>query len=155
MPLTPDQCAALEDATKDTRAYLFVLIGLYTGLRREEICGLRWSDLDLNATAPHLTVNNAVRFDGGKGIFPSPLKTKAAHRTIPLPSKLADALRAAKSKSNSVFVVPAKMVQMLVSRLYVISWQLSGGAQSKLQRPPLRKRLKSAAHKSSRRWTSR
>lgn len=108
VPLTPDQCAALEDATKDTRAYLFVLIGLYTGLRREEICGLRWSDLDLNATAPHLTVNNAVRFDGGKGIFPSPLKTKAAHRTIPLPSKLADALRAAKSKSNSVFVVPAK-----------------------------------------------
>lgn len=108
VPLTPEQCAALEDATKGTRAYLFVLIGLYTGLRREEICGLRWSDLDLNAAAPHLTVNNAVRFDGGKGIFPSPLKTKAAHRTIPLPSKLADALRAAKSKSNSVFVVPAK-----------------------------------------------
>ena len=108
MPLTPEQCAALEDATKGTRAYLFVLIGLYTGLRREEICGLRWSDLDLNAAAPHLTVNNAVRFDGGKGIFPSLLKTKAAHRTIPLPSKLADALRAAKSKSNSVFVVPAK-----------------------------------------------
>ena len=108
VPLTPEQCAALEDATKGTRAYLFVLIGLYTGLRREEICGLRWSDLDLNAAAPHLTINNAVRFEGGKGIFPSPLKTKAAHRTIPLPSKLADALRAAKSKSNSVFVVPAK-----------------------------------------------
>ena len=64
--------------------------------------------MDLNAAAPHLTINNAVRFEGGKGIFPSPLKTKAAHRTIPLPSKLADALRAAKSKSNSVFVVPAK-----------------------------------------------
>ena len=66
VPLTPEQCAALEDATKGTRAYLFVLIGLYTGLRREEICGLRWSDLDLNAAAPHLTVNNAVRFDGGR-----------------------------------------------------------------------------------------
>mgnify|MGYP000396019556 FL=1 len=36
VPLTPEQCAALEDATKGTRAYLFVLIGLYTGLRREE-----------------------------------------------------------------------------------------------------------------------
>ncbi len=93
VPLTPEQCAALEDATKGTRAYLFMLIGLYTGLRREEICGLRWSDLILNAAAPHLTVNNAVRFDGGKGIFPSLLKTKAAHRTIPLPSKLADAPR--------------------------------------------------------------
>lgn len=107
-PLTPEQCAALEAATEGTRAYLFVLLGLYTGLRREEICGLRWSDVDLNAAAPHLTVNNAVRFEGGTGIFPSPLKTKAAHRTIPLPGKLAEALRAAKSKSNSVFVVPAK-----------------------------------------------
>ena len=108
IPLTPEQCAALEAATEGTRAYLFVLLGLYTGLRREEICGLRWSDVDLNADTPHLTVNNAVRFEGGRGIFPSPLKTKAAHRTIPLPGKLSDALRAAKSKSNSVFVVPAK-----------------------------------------------
>lgn len=108
VPLTPEQCDALEEAIKGTRAYLFVLLGLYTGLRREEICGLRWSDVELNATTPHLTVNNAVRFEGGKGIFPSPLKTKAAHRTIPLPAKLTDALRSAKANSNSVFVVPAK-----------------------------------------------
>lgn len=108
VPLTPEQCAALEEATKGTRAYLFILIGLYTGLRREEICGLRWCDIDLNDTAPHLTVNNAVRFENGTGIFPSPLKTKAAHRTIPLPAKLAAALREAKTTATSVFVIPAK-----------------------------------------------
>lgn len=108
VPLTTEQCAALEAATKGTRAYLFILLGLYAGLRREEICGLRWNDIELNKDVPYLTVNNAVRFEGGKGVFPSPLKTKAAHRTIPLPGKLVDALRVAKSKSNSVFVVPAK-----------------------------------------------
>lgn len=108
VPLTPAQCEALEEATKGTRAYLFILLGLYAGLRREEICGLRWCDVDLIAKTPSLTVNNAVRFENNQGIFPSPLKSKASHRTIPLPAKLADALREAKSTSNSVFVVPAR-----------------------------------------------
>lgn len=107
-PLTPAQCEALEQAIKGTRAYLFVLLGLYAGLRREEICGLRWSDIHLKAEAPYLTVNHAVRFEKGKGIFPSPLKTKAAHRTIPLPLPLAQALQEAKRNSSSVFVVPSQ-----------------------------------------------
>ena len=108
IPLSPDQCTALEAATKGTRAYLFILLGLYAGLRREEICGLRWNDVDLKSKTPSLTVNNAVRFENNEGIFPSPLKTKAAHRTIPIPSKLADELRAAKKKSSSPFVIPAR-----------------------------------------------
>lgn len=108
VPLTPTQCEALEEATKGTRAHLFILLGLYAGLRREEICGLRWCDVDLTARTPSLTVNNAVRFENNQGIFPSPLKTKASHRTIPLPAKLAEALRAAKATSSSVFVVPAR-----------------------------------------------
>jgi len=106
-PLTPEQCKALLEATKGTRAYLFIMLGLYTGLRREEICGLRWVDVDLTATPPHLTVNNAVRFEGTKGVFPSPLKTKAAHRTIPLPAVLAAALAEEKKQTKSVFVVPS------------------------------------------------
>lgn len=108
VPLTPEQCEALEEAVKGTRAYTFVMLGLYAGLRREEICGLRWCDVDLTAKTPSLTVNHAVRFENNQGIFPSPLKSKASHRTIPLPAKLAEALRDAKSVSNSVFVVPAR-----------------------------------------------
>lgn len=108
VPLTPDQCDALEEATKGTRAYVFVMLGLYAGLRREEICGLRWCDIDLSSKTPSLTGNNAVRFENNQGIFPSPLKSKASHRTIPLPAKLAETLREAKSVSNSVFVVPAR-----------------------------------------------
>lgn len=107
-PLTPDQCAALEAAVEGTRAKLFVLLGLYAGLRREEICGLRWCDVDLAGKAPSLTVNHAVRFENNQGIFPSPLKTKASHRTIPLPARLAQALREARADSGSVFVVPAR-----------------------------------------------
>ena len=106
-PLTPEQCKALEDATKGTRAYIFVMLGIYAGLRREEICGLRWCDVDLKAIPPRLTVSNAVRFEGSKGIFPSPLKTNAAHRTIPLPPQLAAALQESRQNSHSVFVIPS------------------------------------------------
>lgn len=107
VPLTPEQCQALEEATKGTKAYLFVMLGLYAGLRREEICGLRWCDIDLDAAPPRLTVNNAVRFEGNQGVFPAPLKTAAAHRTIPLPPQLTAALMDAKRTARSVFVVPA------------------------------------------------
>ena len=103
--LTYEQCTQLEDAVKGTRAYIFVMLGLYAGLRREEICGLQWKDVNLKADPPRLTVNNAVQFTGGKAVFPSPLKSKAAHRTIPLPSNLAQALREEMAKSNSFFVV--------------------------------------------------
>lgn len=106
-PLTPEQSKALLEATKGTRAYLFIMLGLYAGLRREEICGLRWVDVDLTGNPPHLTVNNAVRFEGTKAVFPSPLKTRAAHRTIPLPAALAAALAEEKKQTKSVFVVPS------------------------------------------------
>lgn len=105
--LTVDQCAQLEAALEGTRAYVFVMLGLYAGLRREEICGLQWSDIDLKANPPRLTVNNAVRFSTGRAFFPAPLKSKAAHRTIPLPPKLASALIEEKRHSNSFFVVHA------------------------------------------------
>lgn len=103
--LTPAQCAQLEAAVRGTRAYPFVMLGLYAGLRREEICGLRWSDIDLSATPPRLTVTNAVRFEKNQAIFPSPLKSKAAHRTIPIPPNLEQALREERTHSNSLFVI--------------------------------------------------
>lgn len=105
--LTVEQCAQLEAAVKGTRAYIYVMLGLYAGLRREEICGLQWKDIDLAAKPARLTVNNAMRFSGDKAVFPSPLKSKAAHRTIPIPANLEAALRAEKTKSNSFFVIHA------------------------------------------------
>ena len=106
VPLTPEQSQKLVDATRSTKAHLFVLLALYAGLRREEICGLRWSDIDLRSSPPRLTVNNVVRFEGNKGVFSSKLKSPAAHRTVPLPAPLADALRIAKNTASSVFVIP-------------------------------------------------
>lgn len=104
--LTREQCAQLEEAVRGTRAYIFVMLGLYAGLRREEILGLQWSDIDLQADPPRLTVNNALRLSGGRAEFPAPLKSRAAHRTIPLPPNLVEALKAEPRKGQFVLHGP-------------------------------------------------
>lgn len=106
-PLTVEQCAQLEAAVAGTRAYIFVMLGLYAGLRREEICGLQWKDIDLEADPPRLTVNNAIQFSGGKAVLSPTLKSSAAYRTIPLPPCLADALQDERERSKSLFVIHA------------------------------------------------
>lgn len=44
---TPEQLGALLDLVSGTRLELPVYICAYLGLRRGELCGLRWSDVDL------------------------------------------------------------------------------------------------------------
>ncbi len=107
MPLTAEQSFELFDAVKGTRAYLFVGLGLFTGLRREEIMGLKWDCIFLNAKIPYLSVKRAVHFEGQRGILDDKLKTASACRDIPIPEVLVSALIEAKQTTSSVMVVPS------------------------------------------------
>lgn len=86
--LTCEQQAALEEAVKGTRAETFVLLGLYAGLRREEILALRWDQLELQRDPPCLSVRYAVRWEHNQPVVSNELKTAAAYRTIPIPDIL-------------------------------------------------------------------
>jgi len=46
-PPTPEQYGAVLDAIEGDRWYTLVLVAGHSGLRRGELCGLRWSDIDL------------------------------------------------------------------------------------------------------------
>jgi Site-specific recombinase XerD len=102
--LTDDQVITLLDAIKDTPAYLFCMIGIYSGLRREEIMGLQWDCVHLDDT-PRIDVRRAVRFVHNRPELSEKLKTKASRRTVPIPQPLADCLKLEKEKSISDFVV--------------------------------------------------
>src|SRR5205085_11931314 len=65
------------------------------GLRRGEILGLHWSDIDLDAGT--LRVNQAQQRVNGKLILSEP-KTEKSRRALPLPSLLIAALRAHRSR---------------------------------------------------------
>ncbi|UIP49196.1 hypothetical protein LZF93_07895 [Bifidobacterium longum] len=57
--LTDEQVERLLDTIRDLPPYVFVMIGLYAGLRREEILALQWDSVYLDAEAPYLTVRRA------------------------------------------------------------------------------------------------
>ena len=103
--LTDEQVKRLLDAIRDLPPYVFVMIGLYAGLRREEILALQWDSVYLDAEAPYLTVRRAWHTEHNRPVILTELKTKAAQRNIPLPDCLVECLKEAKKKSTSDYVV--------------------------------------------------
>ena len=65
-----------------------------TGLRRGEVAGLRWSDIDLAARTLQIS-STRLRF--GKHLVEDTPKSRASRRTLPIPDHLAAALRAARA----------------------------------------------------------
>jgi integrase len=87
--LTKPEIAILLHAAEGTSLYMIVLVGVTTGMRRGEILGLRWPDIDLRAA--RLTVNQSLERLKGKTTFKSP-KTTGSRRTITLPTLTVEAL---------------------------------------------------------------
>ena len=103
--LTDEQVKKLLEAIKGLPPYVFVMIGLYAGLRREEILGLQWDCVFLDAEAPYLSVRRAWHTEHNRPVILTELKTKAAKRDVPLPKCLLECLKEAKVNSKSDYVV--------------------------------------------------
>ena len=103
--LTDEQVSVLLDTVKGLPPYVFIMIGLYAGLRREEILALQWDCVFLDAPTPYISVQRAWRAYHSKPEISTVLKTKAARRDVPIPKYLVDCLREAKTASKSDFVI--------------------------------------------------
>lgn len=103
--LTDSQAKRLLEAIKGLPPYVFVMIGLYAGLRREEILGLQWDCVHLDCPAPYLSVQRAWHIENNRPVILTELKTAAARRDIPLPPQLVECLLEAKSSSKSQYVI--------------------------------------------------
>jgi len=93
--LTEAQVQALYDACRTDQQRLFILVCIDTGMRKGEVLGLRWDEIDFRLGKITLGNQDAKRTKSGKA------------RIIPLTKRLKDALlvtlRAQKGSSQFVF----------------------------------------------------
>ena len=102
--LSADQLAAFLLEAKHSGVFEMYYIELATGLRRGELLGLKWEDIDF--TAQTLRVRRQVGRINGE-VREAPLKTKNAYRTISLGTDTVDILKQQREKQpSSAYVFP-------------------------------------------------
>jgi integrase len=121
--LSDQQVAVLLEAIKGLPPYLFVMIGLYAGLRREEALALQWDCVFLDEPTPYISVRRAWRTEHNRPVISTTLKTKAARRDIPIPKCLVDCLREVKETSVSEYVISDSNGEPLSASQFQRVWQ--------------------------------
>lgn len=117
--------AVYGDYSPKDAMYVGVLLAFYAGLRRGEICGLRWNDVDFFKHA--ITVRTAIgvgKGDSLKGGYAKSPKNKSSNRTFPMLPQLEEALKLRKElikPKDSWFVIGEEeqfMLPQQYSRLF-------------------------------------
>ena len=88
---TFDEIDAFLDSVEDARLHMVALLGLCLGLRKGEIFGLDWSDVDFEKRLVHVQ-RTCVYEKGGYKLMPP--KTRESNRYIPMRKRLYDELYA-------------------------------------------------------------
>lgn len=104
--LSSDQLAAFLNEAKRTGTFELYYIDLATGLRRGELLGLKWQDIDLDSGVIH--VHRQVGRINGK-VQEAPLKTKNAYRNISIGADAVSILREKKKQDGgrSAYAFPS------------------------------------------------
>jgi len=93
-PWTTDEVKAFLRGIREHRLFAVLLLSLM-GMRPAEVCGLRWSDIDLAAGV--LTIANTRTLVAGRMVEKSP-KTANSRRVLPIPAPVVEALKAMKRR---------------------------------------------------------
>jgi integrase len=91
-PLSADEARRLLDAAKGYRLEALYVLVVHTGMRRGELLGLKWSDVDLEGGTVSVR-RTLTRTDNGKGVALGDPKTKRSRRTVRLTREATEALR--------------------------------------------------------------
>lgn len=92
---TPEEAARFLEAIQEDRLYALFYVALGTGLRRGELLGLRWQDVDLNEG--RLTVRQEI-VRKSKGTLVKAPKTEKSRATISLSRGVVEVLKKHKAR---------------------------------------------------------
>lgn len=90
-PWSVDELTRFRAAASDHRLSALFLLAYGMGLRRGEILGLRWSDVDLDGGMLHVR-QTLQRLGADTGRVLGPPKTARSRRSVPLPATVRDEL---------------------------------------------------------------
>lgn len=88
--------------SRNEKVYIPLLIIVCFGLRRSEICGLKWSDIDFKSQT--MRISRAIVKGRERKSYEKGTKSYAGTRTLPMPEHLTLALAEEKEKSQSEYV---------------------------------------------------
>ena len=104
--LPAEQLAAFLNEAKKTGTYEMYYLDLATGMRRGELLGLKWKDIDFDHGVIHIR-RQVARLNGT--VQEAPLKTKNSYRNISIGADAVEFLKQKKEQDNgkSVYVFPS------------------------------------------------
>ena len=101
--LPPESLGTFFEEARRSGVFELYYIDLATGLRRGELLGLKWSDIDLDRGIIH--VRRQVLRQNGK-VVEAPLKTKNSYRNIAIGADAIKVLKGMEQKEEYVFPSP-------------------------------------------------
>lgn len=87
---TPDQLQQLLEAAQSSNINLPVVLAVTCGMRRGEVCGLRWQDISFDKSI--LFVRNSLDWENSQ-LKLRPVKTSTSERSVKLPQLALDVLK--------------------------------------------------------------
>ena len=104
--IPPDKLTSFFDEAKESGVFELYYIDLLTGLRRGELLGLKWDDVDLKNGILHVR-RQIMRQNGA--VVEAPLKTKNSYRSIAIPADAVEVLKTQREKvgCGSEYVFPS------------------------------------------------
>ena len=102
--LPAEQLASFLREAKESGVYELYYIALATGLRRGELLGLKWKDVDLDIGIIRVQ-RQVARIDGE--VVEAPLKTKNSYRNIPISGDAVEILKTQKKNVAGEYVFPS------------------------------------------------
>lgn len=102
--LTHEEMQRFLIQAKENDFYELALLEFATGMRRGEICALKWSDLNFKTGELHIQ-RQVCHVEGSLHI--SKPKTKSSERTIILPTAVVNVLREHKEHTDSEWIFPS------------------------------------------------
>ncbi|MEU2798156.1 tyrosine-type recombinase/integrase [Streptomyces sp. NPDC007117] len=97
-PLTAAEARQFLDAARADRLHALYELALRTGLRKGELLGLHWEDLDLNAGTA--SIQRSLQRTRTGGLTHLPTKTRASERRIALPTECIHSLKEHKQQQD-------------------------------------------------------